>query len=362
LKDKMIYVMNVDWNWIKQRPHFLAQGLAELFDIAVLYQYRYGRKGLQKREPGSLNIKPIYVIPRIDRYKVLSKLNNWIKCRKISSLIKKNKPRYIFLTFPDQYRSIPKNYDGIVIYDCMDNHLAFIKNAQRRELLEKQELALLERANIVLASSDKLKSVLVNRYGVKQQKKIQVVRNGYSGSILEHNQNIKKQSSEKYTICYFGTISSWFNFNFIEKSLLDFKNIQYVLIGPLDGVNVPKSDRIQYIGTVEHDRLFETTKNTDCFIMPFVVNEIIESVDPVKLYEYINFNKNIICVEYDEVMRFGEFVHFYSDYDSFKQQLQILMQEGQVKYSLDTRTSFLKTNSWRERVDQIRNILSEYTE
>ena len=47
---KMVYEMNVEWNWIKQRPHFLAEELAKYFDITVLYQYRYNRKGLQHRE------------------------------------------------------------------------------------------------------------------------------------------------------------------------------------------------------------------------------------------------------------------------------------------------------------------------
>ena len=40
--------MNVDWDWIKQRPHFIAEGLATKNEIKVIYQYRYQRDGLQK--------------------------------------------------------------------------------------------------------------------------------------------------------------------------------------------------------------------------------------------------------------------------------------------------------------------------
>ena len=47
-------------------------------------------------------------------------------------------------------------------------------------------------------------------------------------------------------------------------------------------------------------------------MMPFILNELIESVDPVKLYEYINFEKNIICIKYDEILRFKDFVYFYN--------------------------------------------------
>ena len=62
-KENLIYIMHVDWNWIKQRPHFLAEELNKYFNVKVLYQYRYGRKGLQKRDTKGIDIEPIYVIP-----------------------------------------------------------------------------------------------------------------------------------------------------------------------------------------------------------------------------------------------------------------------------------------------------------
>ena len=58
----MVYVMNVDWNWIKQRPHFIAELLNDKFEVHVMYQHRYRRKGLQQRINSTLDIKPIYVI------------------------------------------------------------------------------------------------------------------------------------------------------------------------------------------------------------------------------------------------------------------------------------------------------------
>ena len=43
---KILYVMNVEWNWIKQRPHFIAEGLSKNYHVEVLYRYWYNRKGL----------------------------------------------------------------------------------------------------------------------------------------------------------------------------------------------------------------------------------------------------------------------------------------------------------------------------
>ena len=67
--------MGIDWYWIKQRPHFIAELLNTQFNVHVMYQHRYGRTGLQKRENVDVNLNPIYVIPRGDRYVFLSKVN-----------------------------------------------------------------------------------------------------------------------------------------------------------------------------------------------------------------------------------------------------------------------------------------------
>ena len=93
--------------------------------------------------------------------------------------------------------------------------------------------------------------------------------------------------------------------------------------------------------------------------MPFQDNQIIESVDPVKLYEYINFNKDILSVEYDEIERFNSFVHFYKTYENYIAQLRELMQAKSVKYTDADRKEFLEKNSWLERVREVNSLLEK---
>jgi teichuronic acid biosynthesis glycosyltransferase TuaH len=353
---KIIYIMNVDWNWIKQRPHFLAEGLSEGNDVTVLYQFRYGRKGFQKRGSGKVNVKPIYVIPRGDRNKFFYQVNQFIKSIVIKSQINKINADCVCVTYPDQVNMLPKRYHGQLIYDCMDNHAAFIKDPNKRIALEKQEKLLINKATTILCSSVKLINIFTQRYGENVKKKISLVRNGYNGEILDAT-NEYFEKSESFTISYFGTISEWFNFDFIIRSLSDFPGLTYLLMGPIAGVSIPEHNRIKYIGTVEHGDLYSVNNNVDCLIMPFVVNEIIEAVDPVKLYEYINFNKNIISVSYEEILRFEPFVHFYTDYESYKQQISTVMKKKDIKYTEKQRTEFLKNNNWDSRVNLIKGFL-----
>ena len=38
-RKKILYIMHVDWNWIKQRPHFIAEELTTWYDIKVVYPH-----------------------------------------------------------------------------------------------------------------------------------------------------------------------------------------------------------------------------------------------------------------------------------------------------------------------------------
>lgn len=358
MKDKMIYVMNVDWNWIKQRPHFFAEILSKNYNITIIYQYLYKRKGLQNRKNNNFKTYPLYLIPKIDRFSILKRINVYLKNFLIKKKIIREKPKFIYFTYPDQCGAIPNKFEGVIIYDCMDNHSAFVKSERDKSEIENQELNILKKSSLVIVSSEKLKEILLSRYGREYNSKIRIVRNGYDGNIIE-TESVKEKGQD-FTITYFGTIGSWFNFDFLERSLNEIDGLKYKIIGPSADATVPENKKIEYLGTIEHDSLHFFTKNDDCLIMPFIVNELIEAVDPVKLYEYINMDKNIICVEYAEVRRFEPFVHFYSDYESFIRIIKLLMIKNEKKYTQKSRLEFLEMNTWEHRVEKLIKLINEF--
>lgn len=350
----ILYIMNVDWNWIKQRPHFLAEELEKYFKVKILYQHRYKRKGFQKRKL-SKAIMPVFVIPKGEKNFLSRKINSKIWSMVISLLNYIEKYQYIYITFPSQIEYV-KNFKGKLIYDCMDNHCAFIQDEDKKNKLIDQERKLVNKATIILCSSNKLKEQLLERYGKKIESKIQIVRNGYDGKILENS--LKSSNNDHLVISYVGTISNWFDFETILKSTVDFPDIEYRLYGPYEENAIPKNIKnIKFMGVIEHDKIFDYIKNSDCLIMPFKVNDIIEAVDPVKLYEYINYNKNIISVYYKEIERFKDFVYFYKDYEGLKKILQSIIVNNQIIYNQDQRKAFLLSNTWSNRGKEIKNII-----
>ncbi|MBQ4322461.1 MAG: glycosyltransferase [Clostridia bacterium] len=357
MKKKMLYMSHVDWNWIKQRPHFLAEGLGEHFDVSVVYAFQNrNRKKLQKRSFEGQDVSPIFSIPFAGRTGITRALNERLLRFQFRRQMKRVKPAYIYLTYPTQESLVPKEFSGTVIYDCMDDHVAMAPEG-RKALLREAEARMVKRADIVLVSSENLCNVLLSRYGEEYGAKMNLVRKGYSGEILSMEPKSGKVG-EEFVISYIGTVGPWFNFDFVLRSLAEFPNLRYKIIGPVE-TQIPSAERLDFVGTVEHHKLYDAIQDADCLTMPFVVNDIIVSVDPVKLYEYINYNMNILVVSYPEIARFDPFVFFYDSYESFAAQIKGMMQDNTVKYSNEERVRFLGENGWDSRVSAIVSLLEE---
>lgn len=355
---KILYLMHINWFWIKQRPQFIAEGLAKNNDVLVMYKHVYNKKGLQKNNISNIKLKEIFTIPnKLKKLKIMQLLNDTLFKVQIEKVIKNYNPQCIYITFPTLVKYIPESYKGNLIYDCMDNHVALETKEKEKESIRKYEEILIKRANKIIVSSRNLENVLKNRYKDVDLKKIYLIRNGFNGRVIS-NCNLEKTNINPNKISYVGTVSSWFDFKIIEKSLRDFPNIEYYIYGPISSkIKIPINKRIKFLGTVEHKDIYSHISDSVALIMPFKLNDVIESVDPVKLYEYINFNKNIITVRYDEIKRFNNFVYFYNGYDEFKNQLKQILINSNLKYSINERVKFLNENNWDNRVEKIERII-----
>ena len=164
---------------------------------------------------------------------------------------------------------------------------------------------------------------------------------------------------EVLRIGYVGTIASWFDLDILQATLSHFDNIDYHLVGPSERpASVGPTPNIHFYGPVNYDDLYSYVKTFDVLMMPFKVCELVRSVDPVKLYEYVNFGKPIISVYYQELDQFAPFVYWYSSETELMAVIDALLCSGcQPKYGSEQRVKFLQDNSWSERTIQISHAL-----
>lgn len=360
--------MNINWDDIKQRPQFIAEGLSDTYRIDVVERLGikdfFRLKRWKKRQiTPHIVVRGVFLPSMI----VLAFLNKWGIVDFFNGFISKlflhpNRYDYVYVGSCLSYKSIrfALNKNTKLIYDCMDDEKEFpgvMNIVQYNPLIEKK---LLHRADFILCTSEYLKQKLISRNGIS--KEIFIVPNGtglptnqYIEQLTEPFQMIESLDN---VILYIGAIAPWFDFNSILYALDSDKSLNLVLVGPIHNVTIPIHPQIHALGSCEHRYIYALMKRAKILTMPFVVNELIRSVNPVKLYEYIFSGKPIIASRYDETEKFQNYAYLYSSKEEYLEIIEMIKANSYVnKQTLEKAVDYAKSNTWGERTNKIKKIL-----
>lgn len=344
-KQRILYIMGIDWQWIYQRPQILAEKLAQDYEVTVLFPRSIVTGNTRLPDVQGMDFRILWTLPYQEKNSLLGKLSSIFNAKLFKDI---DSFEYVYVGYPLYNRYIPEDYQGKIIYDCMDNHEALYPDRKRVERILKQEKHLINRCDILFASAKLLQEKVD---AISGYPKSILIRNGVEiADIGELKQPCLK---ENYSLCYIGTISEWFDYEVVQDSLSVMDNIDYQLIGPAD--KKVEHSKIVYHGPKPHEELGQAIKDFDCLVMPFTVNEIVASVDPVKLYEYIAFGKCIVSVYYPEIERFRDYVYFYETREEYIRVLQQLAKDGfPPKYNSEQQRDFLQDNTWYKRYEMLK--------
>ena len=361
--------MHVDWHWIKQRPHFIAELLPQKFDVTVCTAMTYRKSQLVKNtNETDIELRQLFILP-LARFNLISKINSILIKFQLIRLIAN--VDIVWITHPKMFKlvinSLPESTK--LVYDCMDDALEFPRvlsdDMHKTEIFELEK-ALINRCNIIFSSSNYLSNKLKHRYG--RQKNIYTVNNAISlpeYNAIDDSTDILKlealmDSITGKKLLYLGTISEWMDFELITDSVQRFPSITYIFVGPCD-IPTPKHERIIIFGPIKYNNIFRAMNKADALIMPFQVNELIKAVNPVKVYDYIYSCKPAIVAGYAETAIFEDFIHLYNTPDEYMLKLELLVTDKlQLKKSNEESLSFINKNTWPARVDQMLTALDSW--
>ncbi len=375
-KKRILYIMSVPWGWIKQRPHFLAEGLAKYYHVDVYYKKSTAIKSRHLLttvpiDSDNLVIRgfrliPFHAIPVLKRMK-LDFINRLVLKMQLPKIVSYD---YVWIPSPKIFHVIAPllSSDQRVIYDCMDDCAEFgnySEDSFERKFILSNEKCLLQRSDYVLFSAAFLKNKVLTRSGINDKSSL-IVNNAIeipdsdNKAILpsEIMEKLEKLHTLRKPLMYIGTIAEWFNFTIVEEALNNDTDLSIVLIGP-SNVVIPKHPRIIYLGTIKRDFIFRFMYKAFALVMPFVVNELIKSVNPVKLYEYIYTGKPVIAPRYMETEKFSEFVFLYENSNDFMECIKKAENIVSDDKYIEKCHSFLRNNTWKCRTKAIIDFLEK---
>jgi len=205
----------------------------------------------------------------------------------------------------------------------MDDLAAFYEGASRAWISHCDD-ALCKSSRALMVSS----TPLWNRYQYKAER-CYLVPNG----LARNGQALKSKPLESdpqpqihckhrgITLGYIGTIAAWFDWSLIDE-LCDqlkrqgFDRYHIEIIGPIHG-RLPKSlpSRVVIKPPLAQEAIWDALNRFDVALIPFKVNRLTASVDPVKFYEYRAAGLPVISSRSGEMARRdqSEGVYFFED-------------------------------------------------
>ncbi len=252
--------------------------------------------------------------------------------------------------------SVTKFNEKLVIYDCVDEHSAY--PGTNTQLILEQELRLLHKADLVFVTA---KGLIEERKKINP--KIFFIPNGVDYShfskardesvmIPDDIRNIKHP-----IIGFVGGISSWVDLQLIKNVAQKRKNWNFVLIGPHDRSEIDlhmfdELPNVFLLGKREKGMLPQYIKNFDVCINPFKINRLTNTVNPLKVYEYLASGKPIVSVDMPEVRFLEGIIKIARNPDEFVDFIDYAISD-QAESNIEKRQQVAKQFSWEILLEQI---------
>ncbi|QHT59260.1 glycosyltransferase family 1 protein [Paenibacillus lycopersici] len=346
---RILYFSTVNWKWIKQRPHFIAHYLSlKGYEVDYFSLNPIGKTKIRKFTQGRLRVRDTYVIPFALKYRFVEALNAFGLRAKLSF----ENYHIIIVTHPFHLKYIPARLlvNCLLIYECMDNMPYFYEGPLRERILA-EERKTLNCVDTVITSSNHLRIALHDRSPDKQMH-IETIPNALDRPTFRREP--KRLILQEPNLIYIGTISDWMDMETIRKFASIHLRYTIYLIGPAE-IPLDLLPNMVWLGVKKHDEIIDYIYSGNIMLLPFLINELTEAVDPVKIYEYLSLKKPVISSYWAELGKFEDAkIKFYCNYQDFENRVFEIEQAG---FASELDSEFVELNNWEVRVERYAKLL-----
>lgn len=368
----IICISSTRWDFIWQRPHHLMERLSKRNNRVLFFNHSMALSYEQAEE--------ILVNPELwdERLKRISK-NLWIfspihiiqgqkilsdKIRHLNYKLKEEALKYfiyklqfyepIFISYLAESINYIKNLPRkLLCYDCIDDFSAFSWAEDNFEIDEK---ALIDESDIVITSAEELynriKEIKPNTFLLPNAVE-------YDHFALERtSKNFSKNNSP--VIGFIGAFYEWIDEEILEYLAEMRKDWSIYIVGPTQagmGNRINLLANVKFFGTKDYKSLPDYLYKMDVCIIPFKLNRITNSANPIKLWEYMASGKPIVSTPIPEVGKFADIIYIAHTREEFLLKIEEALEENSISLQ-SQRIEVAKKNDWNHRVEKLIEIMN----
>lgn len=223
------------------------------------------------------------------------------------------------------------------------------------ESIRKQEQRLVERADAVFVTA----KTIFERYAPLAGGKIHYLPNGVDFDFFRNAESaVPKEYAEipAPRIVYVGAIANWFDVVLLATVARLCGDCSFVLIGEprIDLSRLVALRNVFVLGGKRYETIPAYLKNADVGIIPFKQTPLVQSVNPIKLYEYMSCGLPVVATRWKTLEDINSPALLADTPDEFA---------GLIRRSVNSAVdrqpfiNFARINSWESRFRYVQSIL-----
>ncbi len=375
----LIFVSMENWDDVWRRNQFLCAGLARRFpEIKILFvglprnvtnDLRHGR--LPSLSAGDTSVPGLPGITLTRPLKLLPDTLTWGR-RLNEALFRASVARAawrlgmqsptLWLNPHSAVHMAGKMGEAAVIYDITDDWTTLTQSPALAKRTVDQDAALCRRADAVIVCSERL-------HAMKRDlaKHLHLIPNGVDADhytpVLDGTGSLPPPANgwAKPVLGYTGTIHpDRVDVSLVESLARRFSPGTVALVGPNlltadDRQRLLACGNVVLTGPVPYAQIPETMRAFDVCITPHRMTAFTESLNPIKLWEYLAAGKPIVATDVAGFRDYPQFVRLASNANSFGQAVKDALSEENT--AGEARRAEARRHSWNARLDQVAEVL-----
>jgi len=241
------------------------------------------------------------------------------------------------------------------IFRLSDNTREFRKSG--KVLSDSQEQVILASDCILVTSL-----VLLEEYRQKySHKKFVYFPNGVNLSNFIRDKYIRPDEYsgiDDRIALYIGAIGDWFDHELLITVARQCPDISFFIIGVDDNGKMSKisARNIHYLGPRSYEQIPDYIYYSDCGIIPFDDSLLVQSISPLKMYEFFSLGKPVISKSWRELRLIKSPCFLAEDARQF---VDFLKDDHTFAVNSDYLKEYARQNTWHNRYLKVIDILHE---
>jgi glycosyltransferase involved in cell wall biosynthesis len=160
-------------------------------------------------------------------------------------------------------------------------------------------------------------------------------------------------------VVYMGAIDSWFDVDMLAHCACALPGSFFVLIGAsrINLERLLKLPNVCYLGRKDYTALLGYLQHANVGIIPFRRTPLVESISPLKLYEYMACGLPVVATRWRELEQTGAPAYLISGRDDFLAGVQAALSENGTRR--EVYLDFAMKNSWVARGRQLQELFED---